>query len=84
LSAYSPADATSSQTAGINVSQGSEATYARIGGIVNNHFTTNLPRNLTVENFCKSAIWAELSCSSRTGVVYACFPTELITADELN
>ena len=51
MSAYSPADATASQTAGINVSQGSEATYARIGGIINNNFTTNLPRNLTVEKF---------------------------------
>ena len=30
----------------INVSQGSVVTYARNGGIVNNHFTANLPRNL--------------------------------------
>jgi len=38
----------------INVSQGSVVTYARNGGIVNNHFTANLPRNLSVENLCKS------------------------------
>jgi len=34
----------------INVSQGSVATYARSGGIFNNHFTANLPRNLLVKN----------------------------------
>ena len=35
----------------INVSQGSVATYARSGGIVNNHFTANLPRYLPVKTF---------------------------------
>jgi len=32
-----------------NVSQGSVATYARCGGILNIHLTTNLPRNLLVK-----------------------------------
>jgi len=34
---------------GINVSQGSVATYARCDGIFNIHLTTNLPRNLPVK-----------------------------------
>jgi len=33
----------------INVSEGSVATYARRGGIVNNHFTANLTKNLPVK-----------------------------------
>jgi len=39
--------------ADINVSQGSVATCARCGGILNVHLTTNLPRNLPV-NFFKN------------------------------
>ena len=35
--------------ADVNVSQGSVATYARCGGILNIHLTTNLPRNLQVK-----------------------------------
>ena len=35
--------------ADINVSQGSVATYARCGEIVNIHLTTNLLRNLPVK-----------------------------------
>jgi len=38
---------------GINVSQGSVATYARSGGIVDNRFTANLPRNLPVKKIAK-------------------------------
>jgi len=34
--------------AGINVSQGSVATHARCGGILNIHLTANLPRSLPV------------------------------------
>jgi len=34
--------------ADINVSQGSVATYARCGGILNIHLATNLPKNLPV------------------------------------
>ena len=37
--------------ADINVSQGSVATYAMCGGIFNIYLTTNLPRNLRVNNF---------------------------------
>jgi len=40
--------------ADINVSQGSVAKYARCRGIFNLHLTANLPRNLSVKNFCKS------------------------------
>jgi len=36
---------------GINVSQRSVATYASSGGIVNNQFTANLPKNLPVKAF---------------------------------
>ena len=36
---------------GVNVSQGRVATYARRGGMLNIHLTTNLPRNLTVNFF---------------------------------
>ena len=39
--------------AGINVSQGSVATYARCGGLFNIHLTTNFPNNLPVRNFSK-------------------------------
>jgi len=35
--------------AGINVSQGSVATYARCGGIINIHLTANLLQNLPVK-----------------------------------
>jgi len=35
--------------AGINVSQGSVATYARCGGIFDIRLTANLPRNLSVK-----------------------------------
>jgi len=35
----------------INVSQGSVATYARCGRIFNNHFTTNLLKNLQIIYF---------------------------------
>jgi len=35
--------------ADISFSQGSVATYASCGGIVNIHLTTNLPRNLPVK-----------------------------------
>jgi len=35
--------------AGINVSQGSVATYARYGGIIDIHLTANLQRNLPVK-----------------------------------
>jgi len=35
--------------ADINVSQGSVSTYARCGGILNIHLTTNLQRNLAVK-----------------------------------
>ena len=34
-----------------STSQGSEATYARCGGILSNHFTANLLENLTVKQF---------------------------------
>ena len=34
----------------ISVSQGGVATYARCGEIFNNHFTANLPKNLSVKN----------------------------------
>jgi len=37
--------------ADIIVSQGSVATYATCGGIVNVHLTANLPRNLSVKFF---------------------------------
>ena len=37
--------------ADINVSQGSVATYARYGGIVNIYLTANLPRNLPEKTF---------------------------------
>ena len=37
--------------AGINVSQGSVATYARCGGIFNTSLSPNLPRNLSVKKF---------------------------------
>jgi len=40
--------------ADINVSQGSVATYARCGGIVNVHLTASLPRNLPVKTIFKS------------------------------
>jgi len=40
--------------ADINVLQGIVATYARYGGIINIHFTANLPRNLPVKKFLKS------------------------------
>ena len=36
--------------ADINVSQGSVATHAKCGGIVNIHLTANLPGNLPVKN----------------------------------
>ena len=36
--------------AGVNVSQGNVAVYARCGGIFNIHLTANLPRNLPVKN----------------------------------
>jgi len=37
--------------ADIDVSQGSVATYAKWGGVVNIHLTANLPRNLPVKFF---------------------------------
>ena len=37
--------------ADINVSQGSVATYAICGGILNIHLTANLPRNLPMTFF---------------------------------
>jgi len=37
--------------ADFNVSQGSVETYGSCGGIFNIHLTTNLPRNLPVNNF---------------------------------
>ena len=40
--------------ADINVSQGSVATYARCGGIVDIHLTGELPRNLPVKKILKS------------------------------
>jgi len=40
--------------AGINVSQGSVATYARCGGILNIRLTANLPRNLPAKKIRKS------------------------------
>ena len=40
--------------ADINVSQGSVATYARCGGIFDNHLTANLPRNLPMKKILKS------------------------------
>jgi len=40
--------------ADINVSQGSVATYARCGGIFDNHLTANLPGNLPVKEILKS------------------------------
>jgi len=40
--------------ADINVSQGSVATYARFGGIVDIHLTANLQRNFLVKNLFKS------------------------------
>ena len=44
--------------AGINVSRGSVATYARRGGIFNMRLTANLLRNLSVEKFYQLAkIW---------------------------
>jgi len=44
--------------ADINVSQGSVATYARCGGILNIHLTTNSPKNLPVKKKLKSVkIW---------------------------
>jgi len=39
----------------INVSQGSVATYAKCGGIFDIRLTANLPRNLPVNKFLKSA-----------------------------
>ena len=42
--------------AAIDVSQGSVATYARCGGIFNNHLTTNLPRNLSVKFFFQVSV----------------------------
>ena len=43
---------------GINVSQGSVATYARYGGIFNMRLTANLLRYLPVKKFCESVkIW---------------------------
>jgi len=44
--------------ADINVSQGSVATYARCGGMVDINLTANLLRNLPVKKNCKSVkIW---------------------------
>jgi len=44
--------------ADINASQGSVATYARCGGVLNVHLTANLPRNLSVKTIFKSVkIW---------------------------
>jgi len=43
--------------ADINVSQGSAATYARRGGIFNNHLTANLLKNLPVNFFEPVKIW---------------------------
>ena len=40
--------------ADINASQGSVATYARCGGVLNVHLTANLPRNLSVKTILKS------------------------------
>jgi len=40
--------------ADINVSQGSVATYARCGGIFDNHLTAHLPRNLPAKKYLKS------------------------------
>jgi len=40
--------------ADINVSQGSVATYASCGGIVDMHLTATLPGNLPVKIFIKS------------------------------
>jgi len=39
----------------IDIVQGSVATYARNGGIFDEHFTANLPGNFLVKTFCKSA-----------------------------
>jgi len=49
--------------ADVNVSQGSVATYARCGGILNIHLTTNLPRNLQVSyghEFVASHFWSTM------------------------
>jgi len=43
--------------ADINVSQGSVATYARYGGILNIHLTANLPRNLPVKKLLNRLIF---------------------------
>ena len=40
--------------ADINISQGSVATYARCGGIIDIHLTANFPRNLPVKKILKS------------------------------
>ena len=49
--------------AGINVSQGSVATYVRCGGIFSIHLTANLPRNLPVKKILKSVkIWQNTKC----------------------
>ena len=53
--------------AGINVLQGSVATYARCGWIFNIHWTTNLPSNLLVNFFLKSVkIWRKFGHESLT------------------
>ena len=44
--------------ADINVSQGSVATYARYGGIINISLIANVPRNLPMKKILKSVkIW---------------------------
>jgi len=46
--------------AGINVSQGSIATYARFSGIFNTNLTTDLQRNLPVKCFNRLRFLTEL------------------------
>jgi len=48
--------------ADINVSQGSVATYARCGGMVDINLTANLLRNLPVKKNCKSFFLAHQVC----------------------
>jgi len=49
---------------GINVSQRSVATYASSGGIVNNQFTANLPKNLPVKAFANRLRFDRIMASS--------------------
>ena len=58
---------------GINVSQGSVATYARCDGIFNIHLTTNLPRNLPVKkNSTSVQIWQNCGHESLAPLFGAC------------